>query len=363
MPDPTLNPILASAGARFADVSGHSTPLDYGDPLAEYTAARTRAAIYAATDRGLIELRGRDRAPWLHNLTTNAVKTLAPGQGNYAFAINLKGRILFDLDVLALADAFWLDLDARLVAKALAHFDKYTIAEDVHCRDCTADFTRIALCGPAAVEIADALGAANVASMPQLSSLPVPLCGRHRLLVRHDFAGIFGAELYIDTADAAQCRTRLLEIGQPVGLRPAGWQALDTLRIESGLPRYGQDITEDTLPAETGQSARAVSYTKGCYLGQEVVERMRSRGAVANQLVGLRLTARLAAPPAIPSPLTSAGAEVGRLTSICHSPALNSWIGLATVRSSHAAPGTRLLLLADPPLDVEVVSLPFPGES
>jgi folate-binding protein YgfZ len=240
--------------------------------------------------------------------------------------------------------------------------------------------------------------------MPALASLPVALAGKHRLLVRHDFAGVFGVELYIDTADVADCWKRLLEIGHPVGLRPVGWQTVNVLRIEAGIPRYGHDIDEDILPAETHQVDRAVSYTKGCYLGQEVVERMRSHNVIANHLVGLRFTGQAIADilnpvaafgASYPGALTPAGrsaigavaaglsagrsvdgaagaqersaplvlkagqTDVGRVTSVCESPAAKGWIGLGYARSANSTPGTRLTTATEPPIEAEVVPLPF----
>lgn len=429
MSDQPLEQAILAAGARVEEVAGVPVAVDYGDVAGEYAAAGSGAALYDARDRGLIEVRGKDRAAWLHNLTTNAVQTLGPYEGNYAFAVNVKGRILFDLNVLARPDALWLDIDRRLVAKALAHFDRYTITEDVLCRDRSDEFARLALCGPGAASIVESLGVTQVRAMPALGSTPIalppaaglspgeagaspasspqpggagilpasgqpssrgegPQEGTEWLLVRHDFAGVFGVEFYVPAGAAAGFWNRLLETGRTAGLRPAGWHAINTLRIEAGIPWYGHDIDEEVLPAETGQVERAVSYVKGCYLGQEVVERMRSRGVVANRLIGLRLggpgvddrLASAAAGPgprqepdagrspaeapetALPAPrpaLKAGDAEVGRVTSICHSPALNAWIALGYARSSHATPGMRLTLAGEPPVEGEVVPLPF----
>lgn len=352
--------LMHTAGAQWEAVRDLRMPQYFGDFDAEYAAASAGAGLYPAVDRGLIEVRGKDRAAWLHNLTTNTVKTLQPGDGNYTFAINVKGRILMDFNVLVLGDALWLDIDRRLIAKAMGHFDRYTIMEDAQCRDRSADYARLALVGPRAFEIADALGVSNARVMPALASVPVPLAGKHRLGVRHDFAGVFGMELYVETADAAACWNRLLEIGRPVGLRPVGWTAVDTLRIEAGIPVYGPDIDEEILPAETGQIERGISYVKGCYLGQEVVERMRSRGALARKLMGVRFAPVAGVQPLLaPGPLQAGGMEAGRLTSARRSRAMDAWIGLAYVRSAQAKPGSRVTLQAEPQVDGEVVALPF----
>lgn len=357
MPQHPLDEPAIAAGARLADVNGVVMPMDYGDLASEYAAARIGAGLYDARDRGLIELRGNDRAAWLNNLVTNTIKPLQPGDGNYAFAINLKGRILADFNMLVLDDAIWLDIDRRLISKVSAHFERYTITEDVTRADRSDEFVRLGLLGPQALEIADALGVSNAAVMPALASTPAPLMGKHRLLVRHDFAGVFGVEFHIEAADAAGCWNRLLEIGRPVGLRPVGRTAVNVLRIEAGIPWYGQDIDEDTLPAETDQIERAVSYVKGCYLGQEVVERMRSRGALPRKLVGLRVQGTDPPEPGIS--LLKGDVEVGRLTSTCRSLILGAAVGLGYVKTGHNAPGTQLAAAGAHPIVCEVVALPF----
>lgn len=352
-----LDERLNEAGGRFSEVTGLRVASDFGDPVAEYEAALMGAGLYDARQRGLIQLTGRDRAAWLNNLVTNVIKTLVPGEGNYAFATSGKGRILFDLNMLVLADAIWLDLDRRAVPAALAHFEKYHITEDVELRDRSDEFVRLALVGPKGAEIAEALGAVQAPAMAALGSTSVPLVQKQRLLVRHDFAGVFGVELYVEAADALACWDRLLQIGAPVDLKPVGRTAIETLRIEAGIPVYGQDIDDEVLPAETQQIERAISYVKGCYLGQEVVERMRARGSLARKLVGLRLTDKGTVKPG--DPIRIGDTPAGRITSTCESPALGAVIALGYLRSPSAVPGTQVRIDSVPPAEAVVVPLPF----
>ncbi|NLX20995.1 MAG: aminomethyl transferase family protein [Phycisphaerae bacterium] len=336
-----LDQTLAAAGARLTDEEGITLAADYGDPAGEYAAALSGAGLYAAQERGLIEVTGPDRAGWLSNLVTNAVQHLEAGQGTYTFAVNVQGRILFDANVLALPDAIWLDVDRRLVDKAIGHLERHLIMERVTLRESSDAFTRVALLGPRVFDIAEALGATHARAMAALGATVVPLRGQHRLLVRHDeLAGVPGLELYVEPEAAVACWRRLLDIGAPVGLRPVGRTAVQSLRIEAGIPVCGEDLDDTVLPAETGQIKRAVSYSKGCYLGQEVVERMRSHGNVAaRRLVGLRFASD---PGGLPrnTPLFCDGKECGRLTSRCYSFGLAKYIGLGFVRSAQAAPGT-----------------------
>lgn len=356
MTDNPLGVVLIERRANFADFSGVRVAVDFGDPAAEYAAAVSGAALYDARERGLVEVTGRDRADWLHNLVTNTVKDLQPGSGRYAFALNVKGRILFDCNLLVEKDAIWLDLDRRAVAGALAHFDKYVITEDVTVSDRSDEFVRVALLGPKALDLADALGASQVRRMASLDSVSVTVADQPRRMLRHDAAGVLGLELFLERDDALGCWRHLLEIGRSVNLTPIGRSAFHTLRIEAGIPVYGQDIDDTVLPAETRQIERGISFTKGCYLGQEVVERMRTRGSLARQLVGLRFAGRQV--PQVPVALQVGEKEAGRLTSACWSPALEAVIGLGYLKTAHANPGT-VVATAPPDLAAgEVVSLP-----
>lgn len=352
----TLDEAVLAAGARIVEIDGMRVAADYGEPRAEYDDVLQAAGLYNAHSRGLIEITGKDRASWLHNLVTNAVQTLQPGEGNYAFATNAKGRILFDGNIIVLSDRIWFDVDRRYVAKAMSHLDRYIITENVQIADRSDAFCRLALLGPRAVEIASALGAPQAGVMASIGSTMVPLGGKNRLLVRNDFAGVLGLELYVESADAADCWRRLLEMGHPV-IRPVGQAAVDVLRIESGIPVYGRDIDEDTLPAETQQLERAVSFNKGCYLGQEVVERMRSRGALARKLVGLELAGSAGVHPG--NALRIGDTPVGRLTSLCESYAAHGPVGLGYVKTSQTAPGTEFTVDSTAPVSATVHELPF----
>ena len=309
-----------------------------------------------------MELVGGDRVSWLHNLTTNTVRDLRPNEGNYAFMVNLKGRIILDLNVLMGRESIALDMDRRAVPAALNHFDRYTITEDVSVRDLTGRQTRFVLLGPAAVQIAGLIGAANASAMAQLASAAVELLGRPVMVFRNDLAGRFGLELSVPAEIAGEVWSFLLDVGRPVGLRPVGRTAVRTFQIEAGIPVWGEDIDDEVLPAETSQMDRAVSLNKGCYIGHEVVERMRSRHALPRRLVGLRLS-RAVAGIHLPAGLRSDGKSIGRLTSCCESPAAGSAIGLGYLPPSYADSGRAVTVAIEPPVEARVVSLPFERSS
>ena len=313
---------------------GATLPAHFGDVAAEYDALRKRAGLLDRTDRGLAVVRGADRRDWLHNLVSNAVKTLAPGVGCYAFALDVRGRVLFDLNILADADLLHLDLDSAALPAALQHLDRYHLSERVELADQSAAHARLAVIGPDAARIAADLGAVKFADFPPLSWIEIASGVR---LVRVD-CGESGFELHVSREAAVEWWNRC---AGSLGVRPVGLDAWQVLRIESAIPWLGAEIDERVVAPETGQIARAISYHKGCYLGQEVVERMRSHGSQARRLVRLHGN-QLDAPSALPVALRSGDAEVGRVTSLMRQPACDEWIGLGYVRSA-VPDGTELL--------------------
>jgi folate-binding protein YgfZ len=367
------------------------------DVVAEYRALDAGPALVDRSDRALLEVTGKDRVTWLHNLATNQVKTLGVGEGNYAFVLNVQGRILLDVNVLVRSDSIWLDLDRGLLDTARKHFTKYTITEDVTVTDRSDEFVRLALAGRAALEVLSSLGASNVGAMAQLSQSTIAsplhkggqrgvLGGDHAsestiAILRHDFCGPFAVELFVLADRAVEMWTLLTDRHHAI---PVGDQAVHIRRIEAGIPWPGHEITSEYLPAETCQLDRAVSYQKGCYLGQEVVERMRSRHVVARQLVGLRLEKNAmdqypdcggaglnAGSPlgttdqsTIDNRQSTIGAAVldsdrkpvGTVTSQCHSIGQNLPIALAYVKTALSPPGTNVTVAG---ARATVATLPF----
>jgi folate-binding protein YgfZ len=331
----------------------------FADGVAEYRILAEGAALIDRSNRALLEIRGADRAGWLHNLTTNAVKTMSAGDGCYSFVTNIKGRILFDIEVSIRTDSIWISLEDRACAPARAHFDKYIVVEDVLISDRTSEFVRLGLAGPLAKELLIDLGMAQAESLSEYGMAEYVLGDATVVAMRHDFWGSFGLELLVPADQAVMVWKSLSESSRSHRAIPVGDQALDIKRIEAGCPIYPHEINEEYLPAETRQTDRAVSYSKGCYLGQEVVERMRSRDVVARQLVGLVVEDD--ALPGVDAHLKDGSGEViGRMTSVCRSIALDRVIGLGYVKTALSDAGTRLRVDgSDSAVDVTVADLPF----
>ena len=334
---------------------------DYGDVAAEYTAINNSAGLWHHAHGGLVEVGGQDRVGWLHNLLTQDIKNLSPGDGHYAFAVNVKGRIVFDLHVWMDRQAIWLDLDRRTLNDARAHLDKYIITEDVTLTDRSEEFVRLVLLGPKGGAILSEFGATHASAMAHFQHTPMDIAGAGVRLLRQPELGPCGWALNVPSESATEVRSELLRVGEPLGLIPVGLDAMNVQRIEAGVPWPMSEIDNTVLPAETGQFDRAVSFNKGCYLGQEIVERMRTRGSVARALVGLRLNSADDAEGFTEGVgLLHDGKTVGVITSTCKSLSSGSWIGLGYVRQAQSESGVELAIESSTPsASVTVCTLPF----
>lgn len=225
--------------------------------------------LFELSGRGRIQAFGEDRKRLLHAMTTNHVQQLEPGQGCYAFFLSAQGRILSDVTILARPDHLLLDVEPAQREAIYAHLDKYIIADDVTLSDITDEQTTLAVEGPEARSILEAFGM----PVPEEDYASAEYAGR--LIVRTTYTGAPGYHIYLSPLDAPVVREQLLD----AGVREAGLDDVEISRILHGRPLYGKDITDANLPQET-QLTQALHFTKGCYLGQEIVERVRSRGHV-----------------------------------------------------------------------------------
>jgi len=294
-----------------------------------YQALRRGAAWLDLSPRGRFLVRGRDRARYLHNVTSNDIKTLTPGSGCYAFLLTPQGRIQADLHLLCFADHFLLDTEPDLRERIPQLVLRFKVADQVEFEDVTDQTSAIGLEGPAASAV---LAGVN-APVPGTDFAHLPW--GEATIAAISLTGQPGFRIYCPVAARANIVTRL----EASGAKPATLDDARVVRIENGRPRFGEDIRDNSLPQETGQM-HAVSFTKGCYVGQEIVERIRAQGHVNRKLVRLELDA--ADPPAPGAKLAVNGSEVGEITSSAHSPDTGKTIALAYVRATQAAAGTAL---------------------
>ena len=324
------------------------------NPQQQAAAVRSGAGLFALAGRGLVAVTGSDRVRWLDGMVSNDVQSLVPGaerSGCYATLLTPQGRIVSDLHVLLRPDAFWLELAAEALASAIERLDRYIVADDVALVDRSAEFARLALEGPAAARILAEVAGSDP-SLAADACVDLTIAGAQVLVAAFGWSGEPGFQLFAPPAAAAAVEEALVAAGAAYALVRADAEALEILRIEAGVPRQGRELDDEVLPAEA-RLDRAVSQTKGCYTGQEVVARMQSRGRVSHLLVGLHFAD--GAPPEVDQTVNAGEKKVGEVTSACISPAAGA-IALAYVRHAHAEPGTSLAVAGR---EARVQTLPF----
>ncbi len=343
------------ASAAFGPYFGWDMPGEYGDVSAEYHGARRHAALFDVSHHGKTEAKGTDAAAFLHNLCTNEVKNLPAGAGCEAFLTTAQAKIAAFVIIYRMGqNAFTLDAGPGCGEKVFNHLNQYLISEQVELSDRTLDFAQMHLAGPEAGEVLERVLGSRLPELLELQHGTQRLAGADCQLRRHEPLGLLGYDLLCEKDHAASVWQTLVA----AGARPAGLKAYDMLRIEAGIPIYGPDIDDTNLPQEVGRE-RTISFTKGCYIGQETVARIRTYGHVNRLLIGLKLPWEDYA--SYRAKLFHADKEVGRITSSVVSPRLGH-IALAYVRRGSHEAGTMLEVeTAGGRRSAEVVSLPFTG--
>ncbi len=305
----------------------------------QYRQLREECGVLDRSERGKLMVSGAEAAEYLQGQLTNDVEALAPGEGQYAALLDRKGHMQADMRVLRLSpEEIWIDTEAEALEAARRHLETYKIGREVTVADVSAERAVLSLVGPRSVEIA------GTAALPEHANEAARVAGVECLAVGTG-AGI---DLIAKAADAARLRDALLSAGA-VEVSP---EAAEVLRVEAGVPRFGAEMSAETMPAEAGIVERAVSFTKGCYIGQEPVARLHYKGRPNRHLRGLELSA----PVPAGASLRLDEKEVGRIGSACVSPARGP-IALAIVRRE-AEPGTELAVGEDG-VTARVVDLPF----
>jgi folate-binding protein YgfZ len=339
-----LHEITAKAGTVFVEEAGWLVPAHFGDAAGEYAEAYDGCALFDVSPRGKVELSGPEASSFLHNLCTNHVNDLALGAGREFFLTTNKARVVahgyvFHVRLHDDRPALWLDLPPGTSEKVIQHLDHFVISEQVEFADRTREFAQLRLAGPQAHAT---LERALVDDVPPLEELQHMIrtfgtnatCG----IRRHDPLAVPGYDVVCLRARAEAVWQLLTR----AGAKPAGREVHEVLRVEAGTPVYGSDIDENTFAPEAGRTPQAISYSKGCYLGQEPIVMARDRGQINRTLLGLKLSG---GPAPHGAPLFREGKEIGRVTSSVRSPRLGA-IALAYVRRGNWEPGT--------PVEVEV---------
>lgn len=327
----------------------------------EYLSLRHGAGFTGRTDRGWIVVTGEDRAQYLQGLLTNDVMALGDGAGCYAAYLTPQGRMIADLHVLNIGDRILLDVDGSVRAKLVSRFEALVFTEDVRVTDLTESWMSYGVHGPGAPSVVGVAVARNeLRDLTLYQSQRVPFLDTTVLVTRTDELGVIGYALFVDRHAGLALRERLIA-ARVVEVTET---ALEVVRVEAGRPAFPIDIDEQTIPLEVGIEDRAISFEKGCYVGQEVIVRIlhRGQGRVAQKLVGLKL-GQAGTPAAVPQRdalVWRADGKVGRVTSAVLSPSLRTPIALAYVVRELAETGTRVEVTAGNGRAGAVVSaLPF----
>lgn len=304
--------------------------------MSGYEALRNTAAWIDVSDRGKIRVTGEDRARLLHAMSTNDVEHLAPGDGVYAFFLTAVGRILADAYIYNLGGNLFLDTEPETAVKLSEHVDKYIIADDAMLENETEQWACIGVEGPRAIDIASNIG------MPVAEAAYAVRDWQDGFTAHVSNTGPVGFRVFLPISSKSELADKLNAAGIP----EASATEARVVRMENGIPRYGDEISERYLVQET-QQMRAVHSNKGCYLGQEIVERVRSRGQVHRVLTPIRIHASTA--PARGTKLLAGAVPAAEIASAEFSPALGEVVGFAYVRTDAADTKPQLTVVGSDP--------------
>jgi aminomethyltransferase len=316
---------------------------------AEFQILLTSCGVYGLNSRAKVALTGSDRVRWLNGMITNNLRDLEANRGVYGFLLNPHGRILGDLYAYNRGESLLVDTDQSQLQAILALFDRYIIMDDVEVASLSGELSAIGIAGPTSREVLKS-GGINLPELEPLEFRDASWNDINLTAVRTDNPAMESYELWLAPLGVPALQDALIK----AGANPVGIAALDRIRIAAGIPRYGQDIRERDLPQETEQK-RALHFSKGCYVGQEIVERIRSRGNVHRKFTGFEVEGLLPAPG---TKIEANGKEVGEITSSAALPLASGErsVALGYIRREVEKPGNELRASGT---KLTVANLPF----
>jgi folate-binding protein YgfZ len=331
----TFQEKLAASGARLGTYRGAETPANFGDSVKEFRALLEACALLDMSWQAKVLLAGEDRVRWLNGMVTNNVRDLAPGHGVYSFVLSAQGRIQGDLVAYHRGDYLLITTDSEQAPAIADIFDRYIIMDDVEVADISDKLVAIGVVGPKSGEILVAAGL-DVSQLEPGQVIDTVWRDVGISVARSAQPQMDGFEIWF----AADNLDLIWDALVSVGAMPAGSDALELYRIVRGIPRFGVDLRERDLPQETGQQ-HALNFAKGCYIGQEIVERIRSRGNVHRMFAGFEVQGE---PPAPGTKVRANDKDVGETTSAARIPFLSGerTLALGYVRRETGPPGTTV---------------------
>jgi len=321
---------------------GCELPDSFGDWRAEYRTLRESVALLDKNYRAYLEFTGPDRMRYLNAILTNDIKLLRENHGTVSLFLSPQGHIQAEMETFALGDSLFCVSYAMIRERLIPAMDKYIIMDDVTLTDRSDGYATLALEGPRSARVTSTVSGVEPSTLEELESREARVGGIACQVSKRSPGGVAGAEFLVERGKAEDLWNLLSEAVRREGGGPVGYKALNTMGLELGTPWFGYDFGEKQIPHEAGLQDSHISYTKGCYTGQEIVERVRSRGQVNRVRVSLTFDAseEIAANAA----LLADGKEVGFVTRTGFSPALKAWIGMGYVRREKSVPGTVLEL-------------------
>ena len=334
------------------ELVGHFT-----DPLQEHHAVRQGVGIVDLSHRGRLRLTGNDRAAYLHRIISNDVEGLSVGEGNYATILTNRGKIIADMKVYVFEDAISIETNAETTLDLYQELDKYLIADDVTIEDLTESTGAIGIHGPQSTELLQAVYGFDAGSLSEHYNIVDEIDGRWIICVRANETGEVGYNLCTKSESIERLWDTILTKGRAFGAEPVGLTALNSLRIEAGIPQFGAELGDSIFPGEA-ELERAISFEKGCYIGQEIVARMKYRGHPNRLLRGFEIASDT--PPQSGARLFDGDKEIGWITSAVVSPTLGETIGMGYIRVAFTDEGSQVEIeTADSRANATVKLLPF----
>ncbi|MGH9572215.1 MAG: aminomethyltransferase family protein [Candidatus Acidiferrales bacterium] len=337
------SPLLAehrAAGVRIGEFLGCLLPEGFSDFESEYKTGRESAALFDTNWHLTANFTGRDRVKYLHAITSGNLKDLAVDRGTLALLLNPQGRILAELEMYALTESILLRSHVSLREQTIATLKKYILGSQVKLEDATDATGSFAIEGPRAADVLKKIAGVDVAELPDMAVCEVHVEQIPCRLLRRSHFGQPGVEIVASREALAQLWRASEAAVRAHGGGPIGMIALNSLRLEAGVPWFPADFNDTVIPHEAGVEGTHINFNKGCYTGQEIVERVRSQGRVNRKRVRLKFSS--AQPPIAGTKLRANGAEIGAVTSAAYSPASGTAIGMGYVRRVQHAAGSKV---------------------
>lgn len=352
-----LYDVHLSNGAVFDEFSGWLMPKNYGSAAEEYAAVRNSVGIVDLSHRGKLRLSGKEHLKFLQGMLTNDINMLEEGKGLYAAILNVKGRMIADMKVYREKESALLDLEPGMNERIRDHLIKFRLSYRANIEDVTESLALVSVQGPDSGRLLEKTFGDGISELSEYGFLTKEVNAFQIMIARANRTGKEGYDIFVGSDAATKLWEILAENGMEFNSKPIGLDAMEILRIEAGIPVYGVDMGENTIPIEAGLW-NALSFEKGCYIGQEVIARIKWRGHVNWHLVGFGIEDKRT--PAKDDKVFRDGREIGYITSSAFSPALNKVIALGYIRREFKDPGTEILVkMSEEEKPGKVVNTPF----